>query len=195
MDNLILASSSPRRKEILEKFRIPFIVRPAPYVELFTDEDPEKQVLNLSKNKVVSLLNSYPDLTGSIILGADTCIDIDGKIIGKPDSLIEAEVILNSLSGRTHKVITALTLYNGKTSTFIRNRGITEVTFADLSSREINWYLKTGEWQGAAGGYRIQEQGSLLIERINGSWYNVMGLPIRLFYGMVASQGLTLFRT
>ncbi len=195
MDNMILASSSPGRKEILEKFGIPFLVRPAPYVEEFTDEDPEKQVLNLSKNKVLALLNSCPDLTGSIILGADTCIDIDGKIIGKPKSPEEAEAVLNFLSGRTHLVITALTLYNGKTSVFTQNRGITEVTFANLSSREVKWYLKTGEWQGAAGGYRIQEQGSLLIESINGSWYNVMGLPIRLFYGMVASQGLTMFRS
>ncbi|MCF6335826.1 MAG: Maf family protein, partial [Spirochaetales bacterium] len=176
-------------------FSILFTVKPSSYIEVFTDESPEKQVLNLARNKVLSLLESDTVFDGSIILGADTCIDLDGKIIGKPRGPEEAEKMLNSFSGRTHKVITALALYNGKNGTFCLKKRITAVTFADLSTREIEWYLNTEEWDGAAGGYRIQEKGSLLITGINGSWYNVMGLPIRLFYGMVASQGLTLFRT
>ena len=195
MDKLILASTSPRRAGILEKFGIPFSVEPPPYEEIFTNEHPEIQVLNLSKNKVESLLAARPDLKRSIILGADTCINLDGKIIGKPKSAEEAKEFLHSFSGRTHQVITGLTLYNGKNGRLTRNRAATDVLFANLNSREIDWYLSTDEWKGAAGGYRIQEQGSLLISSIIGSWYNVMGLPIRLFYGMVASQGLTLFGT
>ncbi len=195
MDKLILASTSPRRAEILEKFSIPFSVEPSSYEEIFTDEHPEIQVLNLSKNKVNALLEARPELKNSIILGADTCINLDGKIIGKPRSVREAGEILQSFSGRTHQVITGLTLYNGKNSLFTQDRGITEVLFAKLSKQEIDWYLGTYEWENAAGGYRIQEQGALLISSISGSWYNVMGLPIRLFYGMVAAQGLTMFRT
>ena len=195
MDNLILASSSPRRKEILKKFNIPFSSVKSPFEERFTDKHPEIQVLNLSKGKVEALIESnyyYKDL---IILGADTCINLDGSIIGKPKSKKEAAEYLNSFSGRTHQVITGLTLYNGKTNQFIQEFSVTDVIFANLSIKEINCYLKTMEWQDAAGGYRIQEKGSLLISSISGSWYNVMGLPIRLFYDMVASQGLMFFST
>ena len=195
MDKLILASTSPRRAEILKKFSIPFSVEPSPYEEVFTDGHPGIQVLNLSKNKINSLLEAKPELKNSLILGADTCINLDGNIIGKPGSSREAEEILHSFSGRTHQVITGLTLYNGKNDQFTQNKSITDVLFAKLSKQEIDWYLGTLEWKNAAGGYRIQEQGALLINSINGSWYNVMGLPIRLFYGMVAAQGLTLFRT
>lgn len=195
MDKLILASTSPRRAEILEKFSIPFSVEPSPYEEIFTDEHPEIQVLNLSKKKVEALLAAKPDLKHSIILGADTCINLNGKIIGKPKSAEEATEILLVLSGKTHQVITGLTLYNGKKGQFTQDKAVTDVLFANLSKKEIDWYLDTDEWKGAAGGYRIQEQGSLLISSINGSWYNVMGLPIRLLYGMVATQGLKLFRT
>lgn len=195
MDKLILASSSPRRKEILEKFDIPFSAVKSPYEECFTDEHPEIQVLNLSKGKVKALIESNDNYRNSIILGADTCINLDGNIIGKPKSETEAAEYLNSFSGRTHQVITGLTLYNGKTNQFIQKFAVTDVIFANLSIKEIEWYLKTMEWKDVAGGYRIQEKGSLLINSISGSWYNVMGLPIRLFYGMVASQGLMFFGT
>lgn len=195
MDKLILASASPGRKEILKKFKITFSAETSPYEEIFTAEDPSIQVLNLSKNKVKALLEAKPGLEKSIILGADTCINLDGKIIGKPESEREAAKLLQTFSGRNHQVITGLTLYNGKNGRFTRQNSTTEVLFARLSKQEIDWYLRTLEWKNAAGGYRIQEQGALLINSINGSWYNVMGLPIRLFYGMVATQGLTLFRT
>ena len=195
MDRLILASTSPRRAEILEKFSIPFSVEPSPYEEIFTDEHPEIQVLKLSKNKVEALLEAKPELKRSVILGVDTCINLDGNIIGKPKSAREAAELLQSFSGRIHQVITGLTLYNGKNEQLTQDKAVTNVLFANLSEQEISWYLSTSEWKGAAGGYRIQDQGALLISSINGSWYNVMGLPIRLFYGMVAAQGLTLFRT
>ncbi len=195
MDRLILASSSPRRAQILEKFNIPFSAEPSPYEEIFTDEDPEIQVLDLSKNKVKTLLYTKPELMSSVILGADTCIDMNGKIIGKPRSAEEAAELLCSFSGKTHQVITGLCLYNGKTGQLIQDKSITDVLFASLSKQDIDWYLETFEWKDVAGGYRIQDNGALLIRAIYGSWYNVMGLPIRLFYDMVATQGLTLFRT
>lgn len=195
MNNFILASNSPRRKEILEKFNITFSVETSPYEEIFTDEKPERQVLNLSKGKIEALLDLKPKFADSVILGADTCINLDGEIIGKPNNEKEAGTLLKLFSGRSHQVITGLTLYNGITRKFVQEKSITDVIFAKLSSQEIHWYLETMEWKGVAGGYRIQEKGSLLINSISGSWYNVMGLPIRLFYGMVASQRLTLFST
>jgi len=193
MDKLILASNSPRRKEILEKFKIPFSIKTSVYKEIFTNEKPETQVLKLSKGKIQTLLELNPELESSLILGADTCIDLDGNIIGKPETVREAKEFLVSFSGRSHKVITGLTLYNGKNSSFIQDKSITMVNFTKLTAEVINWYLNTNEWKGAAGGYRIQEQGYLLTSSISGSWYNVMGLPIRLFYGMVASQGISIF--
>jgi nucleoside triphosphate pyrophosphatase len=192
MDKLILASTSPRRKEILKKFNIPFSIQPSDYTEIFTDEPTDIQVLNLSQKKVKALLSLKPELKSSLILGADTAINLDGNIIGKAQDKEEAEKSLLAFSGRAHQVMTGLTLYNGKSGYFIQELSITDVIFAELSRKEIAWYLGTMEWEGVAGSYRIQEQGSLLIESISGSWYNVMGLPIRLFYGMVASQGLTL---
>jgi septum formation protein len=193
MEHLILASTSPRRKMILKKFNIPFSVIPPHYEEIFNNDEPGKQVLNLSKNKVQSILENKDNFKKSLILGADTCINLDGRIIGKPKSLKEAKTFLNSFSGRSHEVITGLTLYNGIKGHFIQKKSTTLVNFANLENTEIEWYLRTLEWEGAAGGYRIQDKGSLLIESISGSWYNVMGLPIRLFYGMVATQGLALF--
>jgi len=195
MDKLILATSSPRRKEILEKFNIPFTAVKSPFEEHFTNKHTEIQVLNLSKGKVEALIESDNYYKNSIILGADTCINMDGSIIGKPKSETEASEYLKAFSGRSHQVITGLTLYNGRTNKFIQEFSVTDVIFANLTIKEIEWYLKTMEWKDAAGGYRIQEKGSLLINSISGSWYNVMGLPIRLFYDMVASQGLMYFGT
>ena len=193
MDKLILASNSPRRKEILEKFKIPFSIKTSVYKEIFTNEKPETQVLKLSKGKIQTLLELNPELESSLILGADTCIDLDGNIIGKPETVREAKEFLVSFSGRSHKVITGLTLYNGKNSSFTQDKSITMVNFTELTAEVISWYINTNEWKGAAGGYRIQEQGYLLTNSISGSWYNVMGLPIRLFYDMVASQGISVF--
>jgi len=188
MNKLILASQSPRRKEILKKFGIPFITEVSPLVEKFTDAPPSEQVIDLSRAKVRALLDKRPDLSGSMILGADTCIDLNGKIIGKPGNREEALRMILDFSGITHQVITGLTLYNGRTGTFIQRHASADVRFAVLSEKLAEWYVETGEWKGVAGGYRIQEKGALLIESIKGDYYTVMGLPIRLFYGMLSSQ-------
>lgn len=188
MENIILASASPRRKEILTKFEIPFSAAASPLVETFNDDPPEDQVKRLSKGKIESLLKKQPDLAARLILGADTCINLDGKIIGKPENKSEAEGMLKDFSGRRHCVITALTLYNGKTGVYTTKTDTAEVKFTLLSPELLKWYLSTEEWKGVAGGYRIQEKGALLIESIIGDFYTIMGLPIRLFYGMLAPQ-------
>jgi len=143
--------------------------------------------------KVDALLEARPDLHHRTILGADTSIDIDGWILGKPADREEAAELLRSLSGRRHKVISALSLYNGATGRIESATETTAISVAPLDRREIEWYLDTGEWRDAAGGYRIQGRGSIFVTRIEGCYFNVMGLPLRLFYGMLTSAGWTLY--
>ena len=188
LKELILASASPRRKEILEKFDIPFRIEPSPLEEVFTNDPPADQAAFLSKAKIKTLLDIKPDLSSRLVLGADTCIDLDGRIIGKPGNRKEAETILRRFSGRTHLVITALTLYTADKGEYITETQTAGVKFAEIPEDLLSWYLDTGEWIGAAGGYRIQEKGALLVDSIIGDFYTIMGLPIRLFYGMLASQ-------
>ena len=188
MNELILASNSPRRREILSRFEIPFSVITSPLEEVFNGDPPAVQAVRLSREKIEALIKARPGLSSRLILGADTCIDLDGKIIGKPANPDEARSILQAFSGRTHLVVTALTLYNGEKGIYTGRTDTAQVKFTDLSEDFIDWYLSTDEWKGAAGGYRIQEKGTLLIDSIIGDFYTIMGLPIRLFYGMLASQ-------
>lgn len=189
MQKLILASQSPRRMEILKNFDIPFTAVPSTLVEKFTDDPPNDQVMRLSKEKIDALLKEKPELSSPyLILGADTCISFHHTIMGKPSNSAHAEKMLKAFSGKTHHVITGLTLYNGQTQKYIQKSEQADVTFASLNDDEIGWYLATDEWKDVAGGYRIQGKGALLIESISGSYYNIMGLPIRLFYGMLTEQ-------
>ncbi len=188
MEPLILASRSPRRKEILEKFNIPYTAIPSPLKEEFNHDPPLEQVKRLSKEKVDALLKTSPSLSSRLILGADTAIVFDGSIMGKPVNAMHAEEMLRHFSGKTHQVITGLTLYNGETKNYLQETESASVSFAPLQEEEIQWYLSTKEWKGVAGGYRIQEKGALLIKSISGSYYTIMGLPIQLFYGMLKRQ-------
>ncbi len=190
MQGLILASTSPRRQELLQKIGVAFEVVASDYEEVFDNRPPRVQALHLARQKVESVLQHSPRLLSEVVLGADTCIDLDGKVLGKPASRNEARSFLRHMSGRTHRVITALSLWNGAKKEFRDEAETTLIHVAQLSAREIEWYLDTGEWEGAAGGYRIQGRGSLFVDRIEGCFFNVMGLPIRRFYGMLQSQGI-----
>jgi septum formation protein len=194
MEPLILASASPRRAELLGGLGISFRVVPSPFREDFDHRPPREQTEELARGKVQALLAQRPDLSGHMILGADTSIDIDGRILGKPTDRGGAEEQLRSLSGRQHEVITALALYGGDNGAIRTAAEVTRIWVAPLSEREIAWYLDTGEWQDAAGGYRIQGRGALFVQQIQGCYFNVMGLPLRLFYGMVTSAGWDLYR-
>lgn len=195
MDTLILASSSPRRQELLTALGIPFTAVPSEYEEQFDDRPPFEQAQYLAEMKVRTLLKHRPDLSGWIILGADTCIDLAGRILGKPADRNEAAHFLESMSGTSHHVITGLALWDGKKKTMLTRAETTMIRVARLNSAEIEWYLDTGEWEGAAGGYRIQGRGSFFVERIEGCFFNVVGLPIRLFYGMLHAQGYSLLQS
>jgi septum formation protein len=189
---LILASGSPRRRQLLEQLGIPFLQKSVDTSEESDDSAPELQVERLAREKLDAWLTAYPEETGVPILTADTTVDLDGRMVGKPADREEAEEMIANLAGRSHRVITALALHTPSNGTLLE-REITEVVFAPLTKREIEWYLNSGEWKGVAGGYRIQERGAFLVEEIKGCYYNVMGLPLRLLYGMLSATVPELF--
>jgi septum formation protein len=172
---LILASSSPRRKEILRKEGIEFEIKfPSDIVEDTSNSDPVKHVLTLSRDKAESVSDQTEE---GIVLGADTVVVLDGEILGKPQNSKEAFGMLKKLSGRMHKVYTGITLrnnYNGKT---VSDYDCTEVKFNQLKDEKIAAYIDTGEPMDKAGAYGIQGMGSFLVESINGNLDNVIGLP------------------
>lgn len=194
MEPIILASSSPRRQEILKMLNIPFRVIMPSIDEtitagLETDEIPEF----LAREKVIEVVRSLPsEQEIPWILGADTIIQKDGKIYGKPESQETAEEYLKEFQGSTHTAVTSLVLYNGRKRTTTSKTAKTKVTFAPMSDAEIQWYLETGEWHGATGGYRIQSLASCFIEKIEGSQSCVQGLPIRELFDILNEQGYSI---
>lgn len=195
MEPIILASSSPRRQEILKMLNIPFQVI-MPNVDetlasscLEVEEIPEL----LAREKVSAVIHALP--AGQEIpwvLGTDTVVVYDGQIYGKPQNHEEAFSYLKKFSGKSHYVITSIVLYNGKTHTFSTRKNKTKVTFTKLTDQEIQWYVDTGEWHGVAGGYRIQSLASCFIEKIDGSYSSVVGLPIFELYDILNEQGYSL---
>jgi septum formation protein len=174
---LLLASSSPRRREILEQLRIPFNVVAPRYEE--TEEDPVAHALG----KARSVLG---EAGGRPVLGCDTEVLLDGRVFGKPAGAAEAEEMLERLSGRTHEVVSGLVLLTPAWEDV--RRAVTLVTFRDLTPRDIAWYAGSGEWEGRAGAYAIQGQGAALVERVEGDYLNVVGLPATLLVHLLADR-------
>ena len=194
MKPIVLASASPRRRVLLEHLQIPFTVYPVEIDENFSSLPPEEDARRLAREKIEALLCKAPETASKWILGADTIVVSGEEKIGKPASLEEAERILTCLSGEQHQVITGIALYApDKAGSIITAHAVTVIRFKHLDATERAWYLSTGEWQGAAGGYRIQERGGFFVESISGSYSNVMGLPIHTFYGMLRSSNYPLF--
>ena len=194
MEPIILASSSPRRQEILKLLNIPFkVVMPEIDESQPDDVTTEKLPEYLATRKVDAVARSMPvGLELPWILGADTLIELNGKIYGKPRDQEQAVQFLQELQGKTHRVLTGLALYNG-TLHFVSTRTvISQVTFAPMTREEIDWYIGTGDWHGAAGGYRIQGLASCFIKTITGTNSAVVGLPIFELYDMLKEQGYAL---
>ncbi|MDR2478597.1 MAG: Maf family protein [Treponema sp.] len=191
MEPIILASESPRRQEYFRLLGLPFSVVPAKIDErAVTATGPRKLAETLAVKKVQEVAERIRRGQGPRwIFGADTIVAIGREVFGKPEDRNDAARILGRLSGRGHKVITAMALYNTETETISRREAVCTVTFARLSVEEINWYLDTEEWQGAAGGYRLQGRGGCFITSVKGSPSNVVGLPLRDFYDMLKSNG------
>jgi septum formation protein len=174
--DLILASSSPRRRELLEQIGVRFIVRPSEIPEVpGALELPEDYVrrIALEKARAVQKLSGDDALP---ILSADTEVVLDGEIFGKPTDALHAEAMLKKLSGREHFVLSAVSLVHG--DLHHEALSMTQVRFRSLNPNEIAAYWETGEPMGKAGAYAIQGMGSLFIERLSGSFSGVMGLPL-----------------
>lgn len=183
---VILASQSENRRKLLEDMNISVIQKPQCINELCGLTEPVEVVTTLSKQKLDSYLNSkdFDESLPAICL--DTLVLFDGKLIGKPDSEEVARELLYKFSSKKQEVLTGLSAY-------IPNKGCvttydsSAVIFSPLSAGEINWYISTDEWQGAAGGYRIQKNGYKLVEKIEGSWTNVIGFPLEKFISILTN--------
>jgi len=171
--DIILASKSPRRAQLLHQFGLDFRVVVGPAQEK-SHGDPQETAVANAFNKAASVAGMYP---GALIIGADTVVVLDGRLLGKPADATEAEEMLRALSGRAHDVITGVALCAGGAvvrTFFVR----TTVKFRPLSEREIRAYVQTGEPLDKAGAYGIQGLGGLFVEEIHGCYFNVVGLPV-----------------
>lgn len=178
MKKIILASKSPRRKELLEKCGVTFECIPMDIDESLSEGDSlEEKIMILSEKKASACLNAYPD---AVVIGSDTIVTLDERILGKPKDREEAKEMLRGLSGRTHRVITGVSiLSNVRRYTDV---SVSEVTFAPLSEEEIDSYVQSGECDDKAGSYAIQGIAGKFITHISGDYYAIMGLPLNLVY-------------
>jgi len=173
---LILASASPRRQELLSSAGISFEVLPSEVDEGFQEgEPPEEYVVRLARRKATKAGERHKDRW---VLAADTVVVIDGRILGKPGDRQEAREMLGVLSDQEHRVITGFCLLRGDSGKSREGTVTTRVRFKRLSSREIEWYLDTGEPFDKAGAYAIQGKAAFMIKEIRGSYTNVVGLPL-----------------
>ena len=174
---IILASNSPRRKELLEQAGIEFEVCPADIEEITDKTLPNEVVEDLSHMKAQAIFQKHPE---EIILAADTVVAVDGEILGKPKDAADALNMLTKLSGRVHEVYTGVTIIKGDTT---RNFSVcTKVKMFENSEKLLKDYIATGEPMDKAGAYGIQGKGAILIEGIEGDYNNVVGLPLAKVY-------------
>jgi septum formation protein len=173
---IVLASTSPQRRAILEQLWIPFEVVPPAY-----EEEPGGDPVEHARGKAHSVGGGE-----SPVLGVDTIVACDGNVIGKPRDAAEAERMLETLSGKTHEVVSGLCLRTPAWEEL--HREVTYVTFRALTPRDLAHYVASGEWDGRAGAYAIQGLGGSLVERIDGDYLNVVGLPGALLVRLLAAR-------
>lgn len=172
--DIILASGSPRRKELLTQMGLSFTILPAEIEEVVEPGlTPGEVVISLSRQKAEAVAARHPD---DLVIAADTVVVFDGRILGKPHSREEAKEMLSALSGKAHHVCTGFTLQKGSQTESGREES--EVWFRELTEDEIDRYIATGEPMDKAGAYGIQGFGALLVRGIRGDYFNVMGLPV-----------------
>lgn len=176
MKKIILASASPRRKELLEKIGLKFEIEPGDCEELAdTDLETHEMVQMLSRKKAEVIARKYHN---AIVIAADTVVLLGDKILGKPHSQAEARKMLRLLSGKSHVVITAFTIIDTDKKRTLSKSVETKVYIRKLNPKEINAYVKSGEPLDKAGAYAIQGLGSAIVEKIEGDYFNVVGLPL-----------------
>ena len=186
--NIILASASPRRRELLSHFPIDFAIDPAAGPEKApSDLSPEETVMVLASAKAAEVAARHPD---SLVIGADTVVELNGEILGKPADRDDAFRMLRALSGREHRVYTGVALAAPGTS--LCRAECTRVFFREMTDREIDAYIASGEPMDKAGAYGCQGLAGLFVERIEGDFFNVVGLPLCLLGQMLETMGVTL---
>jgi septum formation protein len=182
---LVLASASPRRREILDALGIEYLVV-EPDVDEIREGSPEEVVVENARRKARAAAASAP--AGDVVLAADTEVVVEGRVLGQAGGEWEARSHLESLSGRTHTVMTGVVLLGPGSEAGDRAErtgvALSEVTFRELDSATLRVYIESGEWRGRAGAYAIQGLGSILIERLEGDFSNVVGLPVPLLYDL-----------
>jgi septum formation protein len=199
MERIVLASISPRRRELLRDLGIDFTAIDPVTDETIRDYLPlRERVVALAVDKaraVADRLRAEGRILGDsrLVLGADTlvCIDSEARILGKPRDRDEARLMIRSLAGKEHNVHTGIALIDVDTDRCLSARSDSTVRFAPMVESEIEAYVDSGEWQGAAGGYRIQGRAAYHIDTIEGSWSGIVGLPIRELYGILRAAGCT----
>ena len=205
---LVLASGSPRRKELLGRFETPFEVRPADIDESALPlEDPADLVRRLAVSKAEAVASASPD-SPIVVVAADTVVVLDGEMLGKPADAADAAGMLARLVGRTHRVLTGVAVLRrsgadpraastgaapapvGSSVALAVAVEATEVTMVEADAAEIAWYVSTGEPLDKAGAYGIQGQGAILVSSIRGSWDNVVGLPLAATRRLLVEVGV-----
>lgn len=174
--NIILASASPRRKEILENTNVKFKIMASSIEELTLEgESPCQMVMRLAFEKGIDIASRQKS---DLVISADTIVVLDNTVLGKPKDEIEARKMITSLSGRTHQVITGISLINLDNNKKIIDYVVSNVKFKNLTEQDIKDYISTNEYKDKAGAYGIQGYGALLVEEIRGDYFNIVGLPI-----------------
>jgi len=189
---IVLASASPRRSELLNTLGVRFVIDPSQVVEKpFANEAPPDYIMRMARAKAVEVARRSE---GGLIIGADTVVVLDGKILGKPSDEEDAKKMLQLLSGKWHAVMTGVALYDVDCRKEAVDYAKTLVRLAQLSDQEIDWYVATGESMDKAGAYGIQGLASLFVDEIAGNYHNVVGLPIPLVYRLARQLGYSLWQ-
>lgn len=180
---LLLASTSPQRRAILEQLGIPFELAVPDYEE---HDPPDADPVALVREHAAGKARSVGDPDERPVLGVDTAVHLDGRVFGKPSGPEEAEEMLDALGGHTHEVVSGLCLRTPGWEAV--EHEVTRVTFRGLTARDLATYVVAGEWEGRAGGYAIQGLGAALVERVEGDYLNVVGLPAALLVRLLSER-------
>jgi len=180
---LLLASTSPQRRAILEQLGIPFELAVPDYEE---HDPPDADVVELVRRHAAGKARSVGEPDERPVLGVDTAVHLERRVFGKPAGPEEAEEMLDALGGHTHEVVSGLCLRTPGWE--IVEHEVTRVTFRPLTPRDLATYVTSGEWEGRAGGYAIQGLGAALVERIEGDYLNVVGLPAALLVRLLSER-------
>ncbi len=190
MSRLILASASPRRRELLAGLGLDFDVRPVDIDESPREgEAPADLVRRLAHEKAAAIEPGPEDGSDPVVLAADTLVVLDGQVLGKPRDRADARRMLGELAGRRHTVLTGVELRRPSDGAERRGVASTEVEIGPLTDEQITWYVGTGEPMDKAGAYAIQGLGALLVESIRGNYTNVVGLPLPMVQSLMVELG------